>query len=156
MTPFEFNISPAVAEFVFRGRATPAGIAATLVDLAGRGWIEIAERRPGDCEFRLKVPARGQWDGVLAYAVALGQGRAFLKNAREVCEYFERHLQGVVMTFYTPRWYAYRREPGQNRFAFLTAGMAELFDRFDLSRLAPADVSRAGAMAGDAARGKNR
>ena len=237
MLPFEFDCSLALAEVMLTGRATHAGIAATLVRLASQGWVVFSERDCGDYEVRLRqsmapkalpsdgservllrwlsdgtvppgtpsmwrvlwpewmacleqqaiaegmltpqawrcltrwrlvapiakraVPAkrvarwqayaerlkrypaptdplpgtREEWETAFAYAVALGQARAFLRHAREVCEYYERNFEGIVITFFTPRWYLPHRVEGQARFAFLTGGFSSLFASFHWNKM---------------------
>lgn len=70
--------------------------------------------------------SRPDWDAVFAHAVALGQAEGFLRRAREVNDYYARHFQGVVMTFFTPLWYRPTLKEGLGRFAYLTNGLADL------------------------------
>lgn len=84
--------------------------------------------------------SREEWDLALTYALAVGCGSKFLSNVHELCEYYERSFQGVVMTFYTPHWYVYDRNRYGDRFAFLTEGMSRLLDRFSWKNLMPADI----------------
>lgn len=100
----------------------------------------LAQRLDGYPVYTDPLPqTRQDWDAALGYAVALGRTKPFLKRTREVCEYYARHFQGIVMTFYTPSWYAPFPASEADRFAFLTGGMTELFHGFRWSRLSPGD-----------------
>lgn len=104
-------------------------------------WHAVAERLRYYPRVMDALPrSRDEWDVALAYALAVGHGGGFLRRARELCEYYERSFQGVVMTFYTPHWYVYNlnRDPGIDRFAFLTEGLSRLLVRFSWEKLVPA------------------
>lgn len=82
--------------------------------------------------------SRPDWDAVFAHAVALGQSEGFLRRAREVNDYYARHFQGVVMTFFTPQWYRPCLKEGLGRFAYLTTGLADLVAGPDWRGMRPA------------------
>lgn len=245
MLPFDVDCPPSLAEVMLTGRATRAGVAATLVRLASQGWVVVREGGPDGYEVQQRLPmpsvsvpadtcdrmllrwlsdvrpgqdgpdarrswwtqwlasveqqwcatgvptaqswrllqrlrglpplarrlvpreraerwraiaerlkwyptvtdplpeTRQEWDTAFGYAVALGESGSFLRHAREVCEYYERNFEGIVVTFFTPRWYVYRRVDGEARFAFLTEGLGEFIRRFHWRMMKPEEVELA-------------
>jgi hypothetical protein len=106
-------------------------------------WKDVARQMRHYPTLKDPLPeTRLEWDTLLAYATALGQGELFLRNVRRVCEYYETRFEGIVMTFYTPHWFIHHRAQGEERFAFLTEGLAELVSNPDWSKFHPLEVAR--------------
>lgn len=82
--------------------------------------------------------SRPEWDAAFAFAAALGQGQGFLARAREVNEYYARHFQGVVITFFTPAWHHPFMRDGLDRFAYLTTDLPQLLSGPPWRRTRPA------------------
>lgn len=91
-----------------------------------REWLR---RNPSVGDAQLPRDRR-EWDERLAYAVAFSCEGEFLSRARAVCENLNAHFQGIVATFYTPRWFVPRHEAGEERFSFLTGVLAPWLSRF--------------------------
>jgi hypothetical protein len=126
-----------------RRRLFPAWTSRYVPTELHRYWKEVAKRLAKFPSLTDPLPeTRLEWDTLFAYATALGQGELFLRHVRQVCEYYETRFQGVVMTFYTPHWFIHHRAVGEERFTFLTEGLAGLVSSFNWRRFQPLEAGK--------------
>jgi hypothetical protein len=129
--------------FLSRRRLFPAWTSRYLPTELHQHWTEVAKQMRSFPSLTDALPeTRLEWDTLFAYATALGRGDLFLRHVRRVCEYYDTRFQGVVMTFYTPHWFIHHRAEGEERFAFLTEGLAGLVSYFNWNKFQPLEAGR--------------
>lgn len=106
------------------------------VEGLGRIWSQAAKSLEKYPEHDDPLPSsREEWDALFAFSVALGMATGFLGRVRKVCEYYEQNFEGIIINFFTPRWYIGVRNAEQKRFNFLTEGLDRLFGSFRCDNL---------------------